>query len=133
MFSVLFLPKRKKIAPKRLPLSVKEAGWPDDQPSLETVKSVDELLELLYPEYGLFQQCLRRKAHRGALSSSYPSFPDASASPLVPHADDEEVWAPLRKGAVFTNGGPLESKSHHGNRVFPRPLSVKRQNHLPFL
>lgn len=94
----------------------KEAGWSDDQPSLETVKSVDELLELLYPEYGLLQQCLRRKAHRSALAASYPSFPDPSASPLI-YSDDEDVWAHSRKEALYKMDGTLEGKSNHSRRL----------------
>lgn len=98
-----------------------EEGWSDDRPSLETVKSVDELLELLYPEYGLLQQCLRRKAHRSALASSYPSFPDPSASPLV-YTDDEDVWAHSRKEALYKMDGTLEGKSNHSGRVLHRPF-----------
>lgn len=93
-----------------------EVGWSDDQPSLETVKSVGELLELLYPEYGLLQQCLRRKAHRSAFASSYPSFPD----PLV-YSDDEDVWAHSRKEALYKMDETLEGKSNHGSRVLHGP------------
>lgn len=93
----------------------------DDQPSLHTVKSVDELLELLYPEYGLLQQCLRRKAHRSAVASSYPSFTDPSASPFV-YADDEDVWAHSRKEALYKMDGTLEGKSNHSGTVSRRPF-----------
>uniref|UniRef100_A0A8C2ZJW5 Platelet-derived growth factor (PDGF) family profile domain-containing protein n=1 Tax=Cyclopterus lumpus TaxID=8103 RepID=A0A8C2ZJW5_CYCLU len=49
----------------------------DDQPSLDSVTTVDQLLQLLYPEYSLLQQCLRKKPWH---ASSAPSF--SSASPL---------------------------------------------------
>lgn len=98
-----------------------EAGWLDDRPSLETVKSVDELLELLYPEYGLLQQCLRRKAHRSAFASSYPSFSDPSASPLV-YSDDEDVWAHSRKEALYKMDETLEGKSNHGSKILRGPF-----------
>uniref|UniRef100_A0A8C2ZJ69 Platelet-derived growth factor (PDGF) family profile domain-containing protein n=1 Tax=Cyclopterus lumpus TaxID=8103 RepID=A0A8C2ZJ69_CYCLU len=47
------------------------------QPSLDSVTTVDQLLQLLYPEYSLLQQCLRKKPWH---ASSAPSF--SSASPL---------------------------------------------------
>lgn len=103
------------------PSVCQEAGWLDARPSLETVKSVDELLELLYPEYGLLQQCLRRKAHRSAFASSYPSFPDPSASPLV-YSDDEDVWAHSRKEALYKMDETLEGKSNHSGGALPGPL-----------
>lgn len=87
-----------------------EADLSDDRPSLETVKSVDQLLELLYPEYGSLQQCLRRKAFSSPFSSSYLSFPAPSASPLI-HSDDEDVWGRTRKEALFKMDGTLEGKS----------------------
>lgn len=82
----------------------------DDRPSLETVTSVDQLLELLYPEYGSLQQCLRRKTFGSPFSSSYLSFPAPSASPLV-HSDDEDLWGQTRKEAQFKMDGTLEGKS----------------------
>lgn len=85
------------------------------------MKSVDELLELLYPEYGLLQQCLRRKAHRSAFTSSYPSFPDPSASPLG-YSDDEDVWAHSRKEALYKMDETLEGKSNHGGGALPGPF-----------
>ncbi|XP_010780102.1 vascular endothelial growth factor C-like isoform X2 [Notothenia coriiceps] len=66
----------------------------DDQPSLESVTSVDQLLQLLYPEYNLLQHCLRKKSWPS--SSSFPS----SASPLV-HSDLEDLWGQPREEALF--------------------------------
>ncbi|XP_075871931.1 vascular endothelial growth factor C-like [Nelusetta ayraudi] len=100
-----------------------EEGWLDDRPSLETVKSVDELLELLYPEYGLLQQCLRRKAHRSAFASSYLSFPDPSASPLV-YSDDEDVWAHSRKEALYKMDETLEVILEEMQRTSCQPREV---------
>lgn len=77
----------------------------DDKPSLETVENVDQLLQLLYPEYSLLQHCLRRKSWRS--SSSFPSFPTSSASPL----DDEDLWDQPRKEALYKMDGTLEGKA----------------------
>uniref|UniRef100_A0A3B3V262 Vascular endothelial growth factor C-like n=1 Tax=Poecilia latipinna TaxID=48699 RepID=A0A3B3V262_9TELE len=58
----------------------------DDQSSLETVTSMDQLLQLFYPEYSLIQQCMRKRSwHASSSSSSFPSssFSTSSVSPLV--------------------------------------------------
>ncbi|KAI3366009.1 hypothetical protein L3Q82_009838 [Scortum barcoo] len=74
----------------------------DDQPSLESVKSVDQLLQLLYPEYSLLQHCLTKKTWR---ISSSPSFPASSANPLV-HSNDEDLWGrPREEAATHTMDG----------------------------
>ncbi|TNN80850.1 Vascular endothelial growth factor C [Liparis tanakae] len=70
----------------------------DDQPSLESVTSVDQLLQLLYPEYSLLQQCLRKKSWH---ASSAPSF--SSASPSV----HDDLWGQPREEALFKVDGPL--------------------------
>uniref|UniRef100_A0A3P8UM08 Vascular endothelial growth factor C-like n=1 Tax=Cynoglossus semilaevis TaxID=244447 RepID=A0A3P8UM08_CYNSE len=50
----------------------------DEQPSFETVKSVDQLLQLLYPEYSLLQHCLRKKSWQSSSpTSSYVSSTSA--------------------------------------------------------
>uniref|UniRef100_A0A3B3TH89 Vascular endothelial growth factor C-like n=1 Tax=Poecilia latipinna TaxID=48699 RepID=A0A3B3TH89_9TELE len=66
----------------------------DDQSSLETVTSMDQLLQLFYPEYSLIQQCMRKRSwHASSSSSSFPSssFSTSSVSPLV-RSDDDDMW-----------------------------------------
>ncbi|KAM9437265.1 vascular endothelial growth factor C-like isoform 1-T1 [Salvelinus alpinus] len=54
---------------------------------LDTVSNVDELVELLYPEYSLVQHCLRRKTQR-------------TSTPL--HAEDDVwAWGKPREGALY--------------------------------
>ncbi|XP_068165235.1 vascular endothelial growth factor C-like isoform X2 [Antennarius striatus] len=80
---------------------------PDDKPSLETVTSIDELLQLLYPEYSLLQLCMRRKSwHLTYSSSSSPSFPGylARSSSL---SDEDDLWGQPRKEALFKMDGAL--------------------------
>ncbi|KAM9766800.1 vascular endothelial growth factor C-like isoform 1-T1 [Menidia menidia] len=77
----------------------------DDQPSLETVTSMDQLLQLLYPEYGLIQHCMRKKSWHTSSSSS-PSFSTSSASPLV-HGDNDDMWVQLREEALYKMDGTL--------------------------
>uniref|UniRef100_A0A3Q3DDM3 Platelet-derived growth factor (PDGF) family profile domain-containing protein n=1 Tax=Hippocampus comes TaxID=109280 RepID=A0A3Q3DDM3_HIPCM len=57
----------------------------DQQVSLQSVASVDQLLQLLYPEYDLLQQCLRKKAWHAS-----------SASPPL-----QSDWAQLREEALY--------------------------------
>lgn len=78
----------------------------DDQLSLETVTSVDQLLQLLYPEYSLLQHCLRKKSWR---VFSSPSFPTSSANPLV-HSNDEDLWGVSRAEALYKVDGTLGGK-----------------------
>lgn len=78
----------------------------DDQSILETVKSVDELLQLLYPKYSLFQHCLRKKSWH--LSSAFPSFPDSSASAF--HSTDDDLWGQPREEAIYKMDGTLGGK-----------------------
>uniref|UniRef100_A0A3Q2XY55 Platelet-derived growth factor (PDGF) family profile domain-containing protein n=1 Tax=Hippocampus comes TaxID=109280 RepID=A0A3Q2XY55_HIPCM len=60
--------------------------WTDNQQvSLQSVASVDQLLQLLYPEYDLLQQCLRKKAWHAS-----------SASPPL-----QSDWAQLREEALY--------------------------------
>lgn len=78
----------------------------DDQPMLETVTSVDQLLQLLYPEYSLLQHCLRKKSWR--LSSAFPSFPDSSASAF--HPTDDDLWGQPREEPLYKMDGTLGGK-----------------------
>lgn len=75
----------------------------DDQLSLDTVTSVDQLLQLLYPEYSLLQHCLRKKSWR---VFSSPSFPTSSANPLV-HSNDDDLWGVQREEALYKVDGTL--------------------------
>ncbi|XP_061621094.1 vascular endothelial growth factor C-like isoform X1 [Phyllopteryx taeniolatus] len=72
----------------------------DDQVSLQSVVSVDELLRLLYPEYNLLQQCLRKKSWHAS------SFPASSASPAV-HSNRDDRWVQLREEALYKVDGTL--------------------------
>nr|XP_046238830.1 uncharacterized protein LOC124055758 isoform X2 [Scatophagus argus] len=78
----------------------------DGQPSLDTVRSVDQLLQLLYPEYSLLQHCLRKKSWRDSYASSFPSFSTSSASPLV-HSNDEDLWGQPRNEPLYKVDGTL--------------------------
>uniref|UniRef100_H3C5W6 Platelet-derived growth factor (PDGF) family profile domain-containing protein n=1 Tax=Tetraodon nigroviridis TaxID=99883 RepID=H3C5W6_TETNG len=60
---------------------------------METVKNVDQLLQLLYPEYSLLQHCLRKKSP--GVSSAVPSLPDSSASAF--HSTDDDLWVILEE------------------------------------
>ncbi|KAM6893852.1 vascular endothelial growth factor C-like isoform 1-T1 [Xenentodon cancila] len=66
----------------------------DNQPSLETVTSMDQLLQILYPEYSLIQHCMRKKSWHASSSSSSPSFSSfltSSVSPYV-HSNGDDMW-----------------------------------------
>lgn len=78
----------------------------DDQPILEAVTSLDQLLQLLYPEYSLLQHCLRKKSWR--LSSVFPSFPDSSASAF--HSTDDDLWGQPREEPLYKMDGTLGGK-----------------------
>ena len=56
------------------------------------VSSLDELLELLFPAYGLMQRCLRKRSER-------------TESPQ--HAD-EDMWSTPRQLALFKADGTFE-------------------------
>lgn len=74
-----------------------------DQANLESVTSVDELLQIIYPEYGLIQHCRRRKAWHDSSSPSSSSLSASAASPLV-HND---MWVQLREEALYKADGNL--------------------------
>lgn len=96
----------------------------DNQPSLETVTSVDQLLQLVYPEYSLLQHCLRKKAWQ---ASSSPSYSPTSARPSV-HSDDDDLWGHPREEALYKSDGTFEgmknvksfSKKHKDGGEFRR-------------
>uniref|UniRef100_A0A3Q3NIM8 Vascular endothelial growth factor C-like n=1 Tax=Mastacembelus armatus TaxID=205130 RepID=A0A3Q3NIM8_9TELE len=56
-----------------------------------TVTSVDQLLQLLYPEYSLLQHCLKKAQH----ISSPLSLSTSSANPLV-HSNNEDLWGQVQ-------------------------------------
>lgn len=76
----------------------------DDQPSLETVTSMDQLIQLFYPQHSLVQHCMRKKSWRA--SSSSPSFSTSSTSPLS-RPGSEDFWVPLREEALYRVDGTL--------------------------
>ncbi|XP_034031050.1 vascular endothelial growth factor C-like isoform X2 [Thalassophryne amazonica] len=87
----------------------------NDQPSLQTVTSVDQLLELLYPEYSLLQHCLQRKAWQDASSSS----------PLPPlHTNDDDLWAQLREEPLHKADGNFGVILEEIKRTACRPREV---------
>ncbi|XP_067085357.1 vascular endothelial growth factor C-like [Osmerus mordax] len=79
------------------------------QRSLDSASSVDELLELLYPEYSLVQHCLRRKSQRDHAPS--------------PHADDDP-WGLPRHAAVYRPDGTFEIILEEMQRTACRPREV---------
>ncbi|XP_034072905.1 vascular endothelial growth factor C-like isoform X1 [Gymnodraco acuticeps] len=89
----------------------------DVQPSLESVTSVDQLLQLLYPEFNRLQHCLRKKSWP---SSSSPS---SSASPLV-HSDLEDLWGQPREEALFKVDGTLSIILEEIQRTSCQPREV---------
>ncbi|XP_054643115.1 vascular endothelial growth factor C-like isoform X1 [Dunckerocampus dactyliophorus] len=70
---------------------------PDDQTSLQSVTSVDQLLQLLYPGFHLLHHCLRKKSWPGASSSARPA--------VHPHRDNQ--WVQLREDALYKVDGTL--------------------------
>ncbi|KAF6725984.1 Vascular endothelial growth factor C [Oryzias melastigma] len=78
----------------------------DDQPGLETVTSMDQLIQLFYPQHSLIQHCMRKKSWRASSSSSSPSFSTSSTSPLS-YSSSEDFWVPLREEALYRVDGTL--------------------------
>ncbi|KAL2095214.1 hypothetical protein ACEWY4_009933 [Coilia grayii] len=72
------------------------------------VSSVDELLEWMYPEYGLVRQCLRKKAE--------------STAPH--HYMDDHMWGASRQEASFKTDGTLEVIIEEIQRTICRPREV---------
>ncbi|KPP59893.1 hypothetical protein Z043_122147, partial [Scleropages formosus] len=75
---------------------VQEGG--EQQRGLEAVSSIDELLELLYPEYSLVQHCHRRRAQ---------------SSPSHSHSDDDVddgFWENPREMALYKVDGTFEER-----------------------
>ncbi|KAG7484545.1 hypothetical protein MATL_G00050520 [Megalops atlanticus] len=78
------------------------------QGRLEAVSTVDELLELMYPQYGLMQHCLRRKA----LSTPYPARPS------------DDLWRSPRGAGLYKVDGAFEAIMEEIQRTMCRPREV---------
>lgn len=99
-------------------MGTKAPQVPDDQPSLDSVTSVDQLLQVLYPEYNLLQHCLRKK-------SGQNSFLSSSASPMVHSGDDDDdIWGHSRKEALFKADGVLAAILEEIKRTECQPREV---------
>ncbi|KAM3836055.1 vascular endothelial growth factor C-like, partial [Diretmus argenteus] len=96
----------------------------DEQPSLETVTNVDQLLELLYPEYSLLQHCLRKKTWHGSSSSSSSSSTTSSSLPPLDHSNDEDLWGQPREVALYKADGTLGVILEEIQRTMCRPREV---------
>lgn len=94
-----------------------------NQPNLETVTSVDELLQLLYPEYSLLQHCLRRKSWQAS------STPSSSGPPPLHHSNVEDLWGRPREMALYKVDGALGGKNEYVLSC-PSSLSVCHSNNL---
>ncbi|XP_062236765.1 vascular endothelial growth factor C-like [Platichthys flesus] len=75
----------------------------DDQPNLDTVTNMEQLLQLLYPEYNLLQHCLRKKSWH---ASSPPSFSAIKTSPMD-YSNDEDLWGQPREEALYKVDGTI--------------------------
>ncbi|KAL4659827.1 vascular endothelial growth factor C-like [Arapaima gigas] len=84
----------------------------EQQKRLEAMSSIDELLELLYPEYSLVQHCHRRRAQ----SDSSHSHPDAGG--------DDEIWGNHREMALYKVDGTFEIIMEEIQRTICRPREV---------
>ncbi|KAM4601863.1 vascular endothelial growth factor C-like isoform 1-T2 [Polymixia lowei] len=93
----------------------------DNQPTLENVASVDQLVELVYPEYSLLQRCLRKKSEHASSSSS-----SSTSLPLPPpyHSSDENLWGRPREGALYKADGAFEVILEEIQRTMCRPREV---------
>ncbi|XP_029376232.1 vascular endothelial growth factor C-like isoform X2 [Echeneis naucrates] len=110
-------------------VGTKAAGMSDDQHSLEAITNVDQLLQLLYPEYSLLQHCLRKKS---SPFSSSPSFPSTSAGPLV-HSNDDDLWGHPREEALYKVDKTLEVILEEIQRTScqPREMCVEVSKEYP--
>ncbi|XP_006792834.1 vascular endothelial growth factor C-like [Neolamprologus brichardi] len=72
----------------------------NDQLSLEAIKSVDDLLQFLYPEYSVIQQCLKKRSWHSSSSPSSSSLSTSSMSPLL-NANNQDMWVPMREEALY--------------------------------
>ncbi|XP_020320357.1 vascular endothelial growth factor C [Oncorhynchus kisutch] len=77
---------------------------------LDTVSNVDELVELLYPEYSLVQHCLRRKALR--------------TSPPLHAEDDIWAWGKPRELALVKSDSTIEVILEEIQRTMCTPREV---------
>ncbi|XP_055358334.1 vascular endothelial growth factor C-like isoform X2 [Betta splendens] len=93
----------------------------DDQTSLDAVTNVDQLLQLLYPEYSLLQHCVRKKS----LQASFPSYSTSSANPLsYADADAGNVWGQPREEALYKVDGTLDVILEEIQRTSCQPREV---------
>uniref|UniRef100_A0A1A7WJY1 Platelet-derived growth factor (PDGF) family profile domain-containing protein n=2 Tax=Iconisemion striatum TaxID=60296 RepID=A0A1A7WJY1_9TELE len=105
----------------------------DDQPSLDAVTSMDQLLQLLYPEYSLLQNCMRKKSWHASSSSSFSSsFSTSSASPLV-HSNNDDMWVQLREEALYKMDTTLEVilEEIHRTSCQPREVCIEVAKEYP--
>nr|XP_019958892.1 PREDICTED: vascular endothelial growth factor C-like [Paralichthys olivaceus] len=90
----------------------------NDQPTLDTVTTMDQLLQLLYPEYSLLQHCLKKKSWH---ASSPQSFSATSASPMD---YDEDLWGQPREEALHKVDGTLGVILEEMQRILCQPREV---------
>lgn len=96
---------------------------PDDPSGLDTVTSVDQLLQLFYPEYSLIQQCMRKRSwHAASFPSS--SFSTSSTSPLVHSNNDDDLWVEMREEALYKMDGTLAVILEEIQRTSCQPREV---------
>ncbi|KAJ8383636.1 hypothetical protein AAFF_G00216070 [Aldrovandia affinis] len=79
-----------------------------DRSGLDAVSSVDELLEVLYPEYSLVQHCLRKRAH----STAHPPQPQ------------EALWGSPFQAAHYKVDGTFEAIMEEMQRTACRPREM---------
>lgn len=104
----------------------------NDLLSLETITSVDQLLQLLYPEYSVIQQCLRKRSWHDSSSPSSPSLSASSMSPLL-NANNQDMWVQMREEALYKVDDTLRGKRRACTEVVSnaqRFLCVLERNYL---
>ncbi|XP_048851321.1 vascular endothelial growth factor C-like isoform X2 [Brienomyrus brachyistius] len=86
-------------------------GSHTDEPTSKPpqVSSLDELLETLYPEYSLVQDCLRRRTH---------------AAPWRGHASPDDMWGDPREMALYKFDGTFEVIMQEIQLTMCRPREV---------
>ncbi|XP_072562760.1 vascular endothelial growth factor C-like isoform X3 [Paramormyrops kingsleyae] len=90
-----------------------------DEPTFEPpqASSLDELLEMLYPEYSLVQDCLRRRMH---------------GAPWRSHTAPDDMWGDPREMALYKFDGTFEVIMQEIQRTVCRPrevcLEVSKEN-----
>ncbi|XP_056157434.1 vascular endothelial growth factor C-like [Lampris incognitus] len=100
----------------------------DGRLSLETATSVDQLLELLYPEYSLLQHCVRKRSRPASFPSAAVTTTSSSSSSLAQsfyHPGDEgDLWGRPRLGALYKADGAFEVILDEVQRTMCRPREV---------